>query len=333
MTGPRTPWPDAPDVDARVEVLLGRLTLDDKVRLVSGQLIQERADTVPPVADLPLYHLADGPAGIRRAGGAPGAGKATALPAPIALAATWNPDLAGAYGDVLGAEAAATGHNVLLGPAVDVARSPWGGRTFESFGEEPLLHVRLVVPEVLALQRHGVQASLKHFILNNQEHARNSINVLAGERALREVYLPPFEAAIREGHAASVMASYNKADGVHLCEDRRLLTDVLRGDLGFRGWVISDFGANHATSASANAGLDWELTFAPRWGDALRGAVAAGEVSEATLDEMVRRVLRPTVGLGLRAPQVRLDTLDEDAHDAVALNVARQAVVAAPQRP
>ncbi|MFC5847221.1 glycoside hydrolase family 3 protein [Deinococcus petrolearius] len=328
MTDPHLSWPDSPDVDARVEALLTGLTLDDKIRLVSGQCVRENPEpTSGGPGGLSPFHLADGPAGLRRAADAPGEGKATALPAPIALAATWSPELAARYGDVLGAEAAAAGHNVLLGPAVDIARAPLGGRTFESFGEEPLLHSRLVVPEVQAIQRRGVQASLKHYVLNNQEHARNSIDVLADERALHEVYLPPFEAAVRLGRVASVMASYNRADGTFLCENGRLLTEVLRGRLGFRGWVISDFGANHSTAPSANAGLDWELAFAPRWRGALLGAVAAGAVGEARLDEMVRRILRPTVGLQACAPQGNPGTPPAQAHDEVALEVARQAAV------
>ncbi|PYE51014.1 beta-glucosidase [Deinococcus yavapaiensis] len=328
MNAPHLSWPADAHVNDRVERLLAVFTLEDKVKLVSGQFIQENAETIKALpGNVPRFYLADGPAGIRRSASSPGEGRATALPAPIALAATWNSELAARYGDVLGAEAAASGHNVLLGPAVDIARTPLGGRTFESFGEEPLLHARLVVEEVRAVQRHGVQASLKHFILNNQELARNSVDVRVGERALREVYLPPFEAAIRHGSVASIMASYNRVNAEFMCENTRLLTNVLRGEFGFRGWVVSDFGANHATSASANAGLDWELTFAPKWRDALLTAVRTGEVHEETLDEMVRRILRPTVGLGARPPRVDLDALHGDAHAAVALDVARESIV------
>ena len=328
MTDAQHAWPDAPDLDGRVEAVLSGLTLEEKISLVSGQYVQENAHTTPSgPGGLPLFHMADGPAGVRRAPDTAGEGRATALPAPIALAASWNPELAARYGDVLGAEAAAAGHNVLLGPAVDIARTPLGGRTFESFGEEPLLHVRLVVPEVQAIQRRGVQASLKHFILNNQENGRGAIDVRVGERALRELYLPPFEAALKLGHAASVMASYNRVDGTHVCEHPRLLGEVLRGELGFRGWVVSDFGANHSTAPSANAGLDWELSFAPRWQGQLMDAVQAGEVAEATLDEMVRRILRPTLGLGALTPQVNLGAIPVEAHAAVAQEVAQQGAV------
>ncbi|MFC4456382.1 beta-glucosidase [Deinococcus sonorensis] len=322
MTGRHLTWDASADVDARVDALLAQLSLDDKVRLVSGQFIRERTDVGP--VGLPPFHLADGPAGLRRSPSGGDPGTATALPAPIALAATWSEDLAAAYGDVLGAEAAAAGHTVLLGPAVDIARAPLAGRTFESFGEEPLLHARLVVPEVQAIQRRGVQASLKHYVLNNQEHARNSVDVQASQRALREVYLPPFEAAVRLGHVASIMASYNRADGQFLCANRALLTDVLRGDLGFRGWVVSDFGANHHTAESVHAGLDWELSFAPKWGEQLLQAVQRGEVSEAAVDEMVRRILRPTVGL---PPLARERAMNDPASTDVALRVAQQSIV------
>jgi len=315
-------WTRSAGVDEQVEVLLGKLSLQDKIKLVSGQFIREESETGP--AGLPPFHFADGPAGVRRVPAGHDTGTATALPAPIALAATWSEDLAAQYGDVLGAEAAAAGHNVLLGPAVDIARAPQAGRTFESFGEEPLLHMRLVVPEVQAIQRRGVQASLKHFVLNNQEHGRNSIDVHASPRALREVYLPPFEAAVKLGHVASIMASYNQVDGQYLCENAALLTGVLRHDLGFRGWVVSDFGANHSTAESVHAGLDWELTFAPKWRDQLLQAVEHAEVSEASLNEMVRRILRPTVGL---PPLARERPLNDPVNAETALRVAQQSIV------
>lgn len=320
-------WPSDPALEQRVEALLTKLSLTDKVRLVSGQVILGAPDAEQVTATgVPLFHLADGPAGIRRMAQASGEGRATALPAPIALAATWSPELARQYGDVLGAEAAATGHNVLLGPATDLARAPLAGRTFESFGEDPLLHSRLVVPQVQAIQRRGVQACLKHFLLNNQEDARHSVNVLADQRALHELYLPPFEAAIREGRAASVMASYNRVDGDFVCDNRALLTDVLRGELGFRGWVMSDFGANQSTVSSALAGLDWELTFAPQWGEKLTAALAAGELETAVLDEMVRRILRPT--LGMMTAQAGQETPpDFRAHAQVAQDIAEQSAV------
>ena len=320
-------WGTDSALKQRVDAVLAGLSLDDKVRLVSGQVILGEAGPEDVVArGVPLFHLADGPAGVRRMSTASNEGRATALPAPIALAATWNPELARQYGDVLGSEAAATGHNVLLGPAIDLARAPLAGRTFESFGEDPLLQSRMVVPEVLAIQKHGVQVCLKHFLLNNQEDGRNSVNVLVGERALHELYLPPFEAAIREGRAASVMASYNRVDGEFVCENRALLTDVLRGDLGFRGWVMSDFGANQSTVPSATAGLDWELTFAPQWREKLTAAVGAGELEVATLNEMVRRILRPSLGL-MTAVAGRESSPDFEAHAQVAQAVAEQSVV------
>jgi len=322
MTETHVAWDTSAGVDEQVEVLLIQLSLQDKIKLVSGQFIREESEAGP--AGLPPFHLADGPAGLRQVPVGHDTGVATALPAPIALAATWSEDLAAQYGDVLGAEAAAAGHNVLLGPAVDIARAPQAGRTFESFGEEPLLHMRLVVPEVQAIQRRGVQASLKHFILNNQEHARNSIDVQASPRALREVYLPPFEAAVKLGHVASIMASYNQVGGQYLCENAALLTGVLRHDLGFRGWVVSDFGANHSTAQSVHAGLDWELTFAPKWREHLLEAIQHGEVSEAALNEMVRRILRPTVGF---PPLASERPLNDPVNAETALRVAQQSIV------
>ena len=296
-----TPWNEDETVNARVEAMLPKWTLQDKVNLVSGRLVvaHDRPDAAPPRSPIPPFSLTDGPAGVRVTERHIHGGRATALPAPIALAATWSPELARRYGDVLGAETRAHGHTVLLGPAVDIARAPLAGRTFESFGEDPLLQARMVIPEVEAIQAHAVQACLKHYIVNNQEYLRNSIDVRVDERALQEIYLPPFTAAIRQARVASVMGAYNRINGTFACENPHTLTTILRDQLLFRGWVMSDFMATQSTVASALAGLDWELTMFGHWREQLLAAVEAGTVPLATLDEMVRRILRPTAGLGL----------------------------------
>jgi len=312
--------------ERQIEELVQRLTLAQKIDLVSGQYAVSDAGEVPDVpAGLPRLYLADGPAGIRLNTVFGGEGQATALPAPIALAATWDPDLARAYGDVLGAEAADTGRNVFLGPAVDIARAPRGGRIFEAFGEDPLLGARLVALEVQAIQAHHVEACLKHYIANNQEYQRNTIDVRVDERTLHEIYLPAVAAAVRAG-LASVMASYNKINGVYACENRYTLTEILRQELGFQGWTMSDFMATQSTAGSANAGLDYELGL-KWWGTRLSEAVQAAEVSAETIDEMVRRILRPALTLGLVDYPAEIRPEPRQFHREAARRIAERALV------
>jgi beta-glucosidase len=329
MTEDGETWDTSADVEARVEGLLAQFTPEQKVDLVTGLVVvvHDRRSDPPPPSPVPPFSITDGPNGVRVADRTMHGGTATALPAAIALAATWSPELAGEYGDLLGAETAAHGHNVLLGPGVDIARAPWAGRTFESFGEDPLLQARLVVPEIEAIQRHRVQACLKHYIVNNQEYQRNFIDVRVDERALQEIYLPPFRAAVQAGHVASVMGSYNKINGTYACENPYTLTTVLREQLGFRGWVMSDFMGNHSTVESARAGLDWELTMQPLWGPYLLAAVQEGAVSGATLDEMVRRILRPTVGLGCLDGPRQVGPVPTEQHGTRARAIAEAGVV------
>lgn len=320
-------WNESVAVDTQVENLLQRLALEDKINLVSGKLAVDDFGNVPALPDgFPILALADGPAGLRLANPQLPSHKATALPAPIALAATWDPSLARRYGDVLGAEAAAAGHNILLGPAVDIARAPLGGRTFESFGEDPLLQARLVAPEIEAIQSQAVAACIKHYVVNNQEYQRSTIDVQVDERTLQEIYLPPFAAAIRDGHVAAVMGSYNRINGTYACENRHTLAEILREQLGFRGFVMSDFLANQSTVESAHAGLDWELG-AKMWGPRLVEAVQAGEVPIETIDEMVRRILRPIIGLGLLERPTELRALPVRRHGAEARLIAEQSMV------
>lgn len=328
MNNSENVWDCSSEVDARVERLLAQLTLEQKIDLVTSSH-NSGEGTKPltnPSPEIPPSRWADGPAGVRRSTLFEITGTATALPAPIALAATWSPALAHRYGDLMGQETAATGHHVLLGPAVDIARAPRAGRTFESFGEDPLLQARLVVPEILGLQANHVQACLKHYVVNNQETARSFIDVQVEERALQEIYLPPYAAAVRQGHLASVMGSYNKINGTYACENYYLLTTVLREQFGFRGWVVTDFMAKHETVRSANAGLDRELD-PDVWGKSLLDAVQSGGVSVATIDEMVRRQLRPVVGLGQLEHPPAVAPFDVHAHGAVAREIAEQAIV------
>jgi beta-glucosidase len=211
--------------------------------------------------------------------------KTTAFPAGISLASTWNTELVERVGQALAEEAKLKGAQVLLGPTVNIQRSPLGGRNFECFSEDPYLSARLAVAYITGLQREGVGASIKHYVCNDEEFERFSISSEVRERALREIFLPPFEAAVREARPWTVMAAYNLVNGVAASESPYLLTEILRDEWGFDGVVVSDwFESVKSTSASVNAGLDLEMP-APRFrGEKLLEAAERGEVAESTVD-------------------------------------------------
>ncbi|WP_052226268.1 glycoside hydrolase family 3 protein [Microbacterium mangrovi] len=325
----QAPWDACPEVDARVEELVAQMTLDEKIAFVTGEVNWNYGFYARPLErlGLPAIQMADGPAGVRINKGDVHDGTATALPAPIALAATWDTERAREYGSVIGVECRATDHNVSLGPAVDIARVPLGGRTFESYGEDPLLASRMGVAFVRGVQDQGVQACAKHYAINNQEDHRSTIDAVIDERTMHELYLPPFEALIREAKVASMMASFNRINGEFACDDHTLLTTDLRDRFGFRGWIMSDYGANHSTAASANAGLDQEQPGEGFWGAQLWHAVQAGEVSETTLDEKVRRILRPLIGLGQIENPVGVAEFPASEHHDLAQAIAEDAMV------
>ncbi|MFT3797412.1 glycoside hydrolase family 3 protein [Microbacterium sp.] len=328
MTSANAGW-DTPETDARVEELLAQLTIDDKISLVTGEVNWDYGFYARPLDRLgiPALQMADGPAGVRINRGDVHEGRATQLPAPIALAATWDVDAATDYATVIGVECRTTDHNVSLGPAVDIARVPIGGRTFESYGEDPLLAARTGVAFVKAVQAEGVQACAKHYAINNQEDHRSSIDAVIDERTMMELYLPPFEALVQEGQVASMMASFNRVNGTFACDNSELLTDILRDRLGFRGWIMSDYGANHSTAESANAGLDQEQPGEGFWGAKLWHAWNDGEVSEETLDEKVRRILRPLIGMGQLENRTTIEDFDAEAHHDIAQSIAERSMV------
>ncbi|MFB7586272.1 beta-glucosidase [Streptomyces sp. NPDC056169] len=281
----------------RVDDLLARLTLDEKVSLLHGATDPAslgQAGHVPgvPRLGIPPLRLADGPAGIRVRR------TATALPAPVMLAAAFDPGLARAYGRVIGREGRALGQDVLLSPMANLIRTPYAGRNFETFSEDPLLTADLVAEEIRGIQAEGLVATVKHFALNNQERDRTTVDVRAGEQTLHETELRAFEAAVAAG-AGAVMAAYNKVDGVHATENATLLTAILRDRWGFDGWVMSDWEATHTTGPALAAGLDMEMPGGRRFGTALRDAVRAGRIDEAAVDRSVRRVLSVRERFGL----------------------------------
>jgi len=316
-------------VEKQVEALVSAMTLEEKVTFVTGDLNFHYGFYSAPLDRLgiPALQMADGPAGVRINRGDVHDGRATSLPAPIALAATWDPELAHRYGAVIGAECLASDHNVSLAPAVDIARVPLAGRTFESFGEDPLLTSDMGVAVARGIQSHPVQACAKHFAVNNQEYQRATIDAIIDERALMEIYLAPFEAIVHDGQVASVMAAFNRINGVYACENAELLSTILREQFGFRGWVMSDYGANHSTAPAANAGLDQEQPAAGHWGEQLAEAVRDGRVAPAVLDAMVRRILTPLVGLGQLDRRPSVTPFPLETHHALALRVAEEGTV------
>ncbi|MCT9141432.1 beta-glucosidase family protein [Streptomyces violarus] len=282
---------------ARVEGLLARLTLDEKISLLHGATDPRplgQAGYVPGVARLgiPPLRLADGPAGVRVTR------HATALPAPVLLASAFDPDLARRYGQVIGREGRALGQDVLLSPMVNLIRTPYAGRNFETFSEDPLLSAHLVAAEIEGIQGEGLIATVKHFALNNQERDRTSVDVRVDERTLHETELRGFEAAVAAGTGA-VMGAYNQVNGTFACENEELLTGVLRERWGFTGWVMTDWSAAHSTRKALMAGLDMEMPDGTHFGTALASAVRDGGVREQHVDRAVRRVLTVMDRFGL----------------------------------
>lgn len=288
-----------PGSSARIDALLERLTLDEKTALLHGSQDPDslgQAGYVPgvPRLGIPALRLADGPAGVRVAR------PATALPAPVLLASAFDPALAREYGRVLGREGRALGQDVLLAPMVNLIRTPYAGRNFETFAEDPRLTADLVGEMIRGIQDEGLIAAVKHFALNNQEHGRDTVDVIAAEQTLHETELRGFEAAAAAG-AGAVVGAYNKVNGVYACESKPLLDELLRGSWGFDGWVVSDWDATHSTVAAIGAGLDMEMPGGTHFGRPLRQAVRAGTVPEAAVDLAVHRILTTMDRFGLLA--------------------------------
>lgn len=274
-----------------IEDLVDRLTLEEQVSLLSGQDFW----SLPQIARLGIGKLrvTDGPNGARGGGSLVGGVTAAAFPVGIALGASWDPDLVYEIGGAIADEVKSKGAHVSLAPTVNIHRSVTNGRNFECYSEDPELAAALAVGYISGLQSKGVAATIKHFAGNESEIERTTINSEVGERALREVYLRPFEDAVKKAGTWAVMSSYNKLNGIYTAENRWLLTQVLRGDWGFDGVVMSDWFGARSTAPTVNAGLDLEMPGPTRVrGAALVAAVVAGEVSAATVHERALNVLR-----------------------------------------
>ncbi len=279
------------DYQQRAVEVVKKMTLDEKISQLHGTSDKNNFRVVLGVKrlNIPDLPLCNGPAGLGPAGKGH-EGRATALPAPISLAATWDRSAAYLYGTIAGSESADYGNILLEAPDVNIARTPHNGRTFEGFGEDPFLSGEIGAANVNGIQKEGVMANVKHYAANNQEKDRLKINEIIDERTLREIYLPAFEAAVKEGNVASVMAAYNEVNGSHCTENNTLLNEILKNEWHFNGFVTSDFGAVHSTVPCIKGGLDLELPDDKYFGEALKKAVENNEVSESELDEkLIRR--------------------------------------------
>jgi len=328
--------PSPASVEERVDNLLAQMTLEEKSALVHGDT-QFSSPGVPRLG-VPRFWMSDGPHGVREEISLDSwkpAGRtddfSTYMPIFVALAATWDPVSAHDYGATIAEEALKRGKHMMLGPGVNIVRTPLNGRNFEYLGEDPLLAGQLAVADIRGMQEKQVSACVKHYALNNQEDHRGTINVDVDERTLREIYLPAFEASVKEGKVWSVMGAYNKYQNVHACHNDILLNQILKKEWGFDGLVVSDWGGVHDTVEAANGGMDLEMGSGRNWdafhfGRPLREAIQAGKVPLAALDDKVRRILRVSLRTG------SLDGRDEGsintpAHQAAALRIAEKSLV------
>ena len=279
------------EIDSRADALLAKLTLQQKIKLIGG--VDSMFTYAMPQIGLPRLKMSDGPVGVRVWG------PSIAYAGGIGLAASWDPALARKVGVALGRDARARGVHFLLGPGVNIYRAPMNGRNFEYFGEDPYLGAQIVVGYIEGVQSERVVATVKHYDANNSEYDRHGINSIIDPRTLREIYLPIFEAAARQAHVGAFMDSYNLINGEHATQNAFLNTEVLRKDWGYRGIMMSDWGATYDAVAAANAGLDLEMP-SGKFMNAknLLPAIKAGKVSEATINEKVRRILRVAIRFG-----------------------------------
>lgn len=314
------------DYPARARELVARMTLEEKASLTSGR---DYWSTKPiPRLGIPSIHMTDGPHGLRKAAGADFTESvpATCFPTASSLASTWNPDLIREVGTALGEECQANDVQILLGPGVNMKRSPLGGRNFEYFSEDPLLAGRMAAVFIEGVQGQGVGTSLKHFAANNQEFERMANDSMVDERTLHEIYLPAFETAVKEAQPWTVMCSYNSVNGIPASQNAFLLDEILRKSWGFRGAVVSDWGAVDDRVAGIKAGLHLEMPSSLGRTDAeIVAAVKDGRLDPKRLDEVVADLL---AGI-LRAHECRRpgSTYDPAAHHALARRVDGEAIV------
>jgi len=332
----RIPASDRP-IALRVEELLSRLTLAEKISLIHGDS-KFTTQAIGRVG-IPQRWMSDGPMGVReemKPHAWASAGRtddySTAMPSGICLAATWNSELAYTVGEVVGQEARARGKDIMLGPGLNILRTPLCGRNHEYLGEDPFLTSRLAVGYIKGEQSQDVASCAKHFALNNQEAQRFTVNVEVDERTLREIYLPAFKAAVQEGGVWAIMGAYNKLHGQHCCHNDYLLNEVLKEEWGFKGLVLSDWDGTHDTREAALNGLDLEMGTEKKYDDYYLAApyhagLGKGEFPMAGLDDKVRRNLRVMVATHVLDAGRKTGSLNTAAHQAVARQVAEEGIV------
>ena len=326
------------EYDKEIDSIINQMTLEEKSGMLHGTSMFTTAGVER--LGIPELKMADGPLGVReeisRSSWAPlgiDTDYATYYPAGAGLSATWNPELAYLFGNSVGQESRARNKDVLLSPAINIIRTPLGGRTYEYFTEDPFLNKKLTVPFIVGLQENDVAACVKHYAANNQETNRDFVDVQIDERALREIYLPVFKAAVIEANAYSMMGAYNKFRGEYLCENSHMLNDVLREEWGFEGVVISDWAAVHTSVNSLKSGLDIEMGTPKPFNefflaDALIDSVQAGNISEAEIDKHVKRILQLMYTLKSMGDKERTKgSIHTEAHFKDAYDIASESVV------
>ena len=319
--------------DKKIDEIISKMTLEEKVEMLHSKTNMSSEGV--PSQGIPEIRYADGPFGIREEGqpnSFMSAGwtldSATYFPTGSALAATWSEDLAYKYGTGMGTEARLRGKDVILGPAVNIQRLPVGGRTYEYLSEDPILSAALALRYTEGVQDQGTAVCIKHFAVNNQETNRGSVDAHVDERTLREIYLKPFERAIIEGGAMSVMPAYNKVNGDYCSENEHLLNEILRGEWGFKGMTVSDWGGTHSTMGAMLHGLNVQMTGSNYLGPAVIDSIKTGALTEAQVDEKVKQILR----LRLAIEPVPVDVANtkqtsQPESQQIALDVARKSIV------
>jgi beta-glucosidase len=324
--------------EQRARLLVNAMTLDQKIQQLHGQGSRNIPEFPAcgnairhlqgiPEMNIPTFRITNGPVGIGQGDCTP-TSKATALPSSLALAAGFDPTLAQSYGDLMGSEAVSVGVQVVEGPGMNLLRVPQGGRNFEYLGEDPMLAGTMATEVIRGIQSHNVIAMSKHYMGNEQENNRQSVNDIIDERTMAEMYLLPFEMTVKDGDVASLMCAYNLVNGLHACESPAILTDFLRTRWGFKGYVQSDFGATHSTAPALRAGEDLEM---PNnvWfsSDNIRSAISAGSLTETDLNNALLRRYTQMFKHGQFDRPLTMTPIDQTSHGAIARSIGEQSAV------
>ncbi len=331
--GPKSPQDRLTVNDKQIDKIIAQMTLEEKVEMLHSKTNMSSAGV--PRLGIADMNYADGPFGIREEGvpnGFQPAGwtldSATYFPTGSALAATWSKEMAYLYGTGMGKEARLRGKDVILGPAVNIQRLPVGGRTYEYLSEDPALSALLSLYYTKGVQDQGTAVCIKHFAVNNQETNRGSVDAQVDERTLREIYLKPFERAVREGGAMSVMPAYNKVNGNYCSENEHLLNEILRGEWGFKGFTVSDWGGTHSTMGAMLHGLNVQMTGSNYLGQPVIDSIATGALTESLVDEKVRQILRVRYAIEvIPADVANTQMTSQPESQRIALKVAEKSIV------